>query len=60
MIIDALRTDFVQAGNIMTNLRQMIENNSACMLHLKVESPTVTMPRIKAITSGLISFVFTI
>lgn len=52
MIIDALRIDFVH-GNVMKNLRQMIENKSACMFNLKVESPTVTMPRIKAITSGL-------
>lgn len=52
MVIDALRTDFVQAGNIMTRLRTMIADRQACMFHLKVESPTVTMPRLKVSTTA--------
>ncbi|XP_046746051.1 GPI ethanolamine phosphate transferase 2-like [Diprion similis] len=55
MVIDGLRWDFVagpigQAGMPIT--RSLIQNDSACLLQTKVGSPTVTMPRIKAITTG--------
>ncbi|XP_048511974.1 GPI ethanolamine phosphate transferase 2-like isoform X6 [Athalia rosae] len=55
MVIDGLRWDFV-AGPIgksaMPFTRQLIGDNSACLLRTKVGFPTVTMPRIKAITTG--------
>nr|XP_012144892.1 PREDICTED: GPI ethanolamine phosphate transferase 2 isoform X1 [Megachile rotundata] len=57
MVIDALRWDFVTgsvgkvAMPITTNL---IANGSVCLLRAKVQPPTVTMPRIKAITTGVV------
>ncbi|XP_017882282.1 GPI ethanolamine phosphate transferase 2 [Ceratina calcarata] len=51
MIIDSLRWDFV-TGMPVTN--SLIANSSACLLQAKVQSPTVTMPRVKAITTGMI------
>lgn len=50
MVIDALRWDFIAnavktgAMPVTTNL---ILNNSACLQQVKVNAPTVTMPRIK-------------
>ncbi|KAG7210192.1 hypothetical protein KM043_011749 [Ampulex compressa] len=55
MIIDALRWDFV-AGPIgklaMPVTNSLIANSSGCLFRATVQSPTVTMPRIKAITTG--------
>ncbi|XP_059613175.1 GPI ethanolamine phosphate transferase 2 [Phlebotomus argentipes] len=54
MLIDALRLDFVQRQESMPHVRKLIENKEACLLKLRVQPPTVTMPRIKALTSGTI------
>lgn len=57
MIIDALRWDFITGsiGKIaMPVTNNLIENSSASLLKTKVHSPTVTMPRIKAITTGMV------
>lgn len=50
MVIDALRWDFVAdpIRNVtmpMTN--KLLTNSSGCLLQVKLQSPTVTMPRIK-------------
>ncbi|KAK2580471.1 hypothetical protein KPH14_006212 [Odynerus spinipes] len=55
MVIDALRWDFISdpiRKTAMPITNKLIENSSACLLKAKVEAPTVTMPRIKAITTG--------
>lgn len=54
MIIDALRTDFVQTDGSMRYTNRLINAGDACYLNVEVEPPTVTMPRIKAITTGSI------
>lgn len=54
MVIDALRTDFVSQKNNMPFLNQLIKDGRACQYQLQVHPPTVTMPRIKAMTSGAI------
>uniref|UniRef100_A0A6B2E8V2 Putative glycosylphosphatidylinositol anchor synthesis protein n=1 Tax=Phlebotomus kandelakii TaxID=1109342 RepID=A0A6B2E8V2_9DIPT len=54
MLIDALRLDFVQRQDSMPHLRKLLDNGEACLLRLHVQPPTVTMPRIKALTSGTI------
>lgn len=54
MVIDALRTDFVAQRDNMRFLSELLANGSACQYQLQVHPPTVTMPRIKAITSGAI------
>ncbi|OAD62584.1 GPI ethanolamine phosphate transferase 2 [Eufriesea mexicana] len=57
MVIDALRWDFVtgSSGNvIMPITSSLIANSSASLFKAKVQPPTVTMPRIKAITTGMI------
>lgn len=53
MIIDALRWDFV-AGDKMSYLSNLIKRNESCLIQLRVDAPTVTMPRIKAMTSGTV------
>lgn len=54
MVIDALRTDFVRANGSMRYTNELVSDGSACKLNVEVESPTVTMPRIKAMTTGTI------
>lgn len=54
MVIDALRTDFVQANGSMRYTNELVNDGIACKLNVEVESPTVTMPRIKAMTTGTI------
>ncbi|XP_055303535.1 uncharacterized protein LOC129569105 isoform X2 [Sitodiplosis mosellana] len=56
MVIDAIRTDFLynQQNTSMKYLNKMINDGTACMVNLNVEVPTVTMPRIKAMTTGTI------
>nr|XP_033197814.1 GPI ethanolamine phosphate transferase 2 [Bombus vancouverensis nearcticus] len=57
MVIDALRWDFITGsiGKIaMPVTSSLISNSSASLLQTKVQLPTVTMPRIKAITTGMI------
>nr|XP_022913906.1 GPI ethanolamine phosphate transferase 2 [Onthophagus taurus] len=50
VVIDALRYDFVNPEN-MPYLSSLSKNNG-CSSLVKVESPTVTLPRIKALTTG--------
>ncbi|XP_014607226.1 PREDICTED: GPI ethanolamine phosphate transferase 2 [Polistes canadensis] len=55
MVIDAFRWDFVSDSigkSAMPITNKLIENSFACLLQAKVEPPTVTMPRIKAMTTG--------
>lgn len=54
MVIDALRTDFVSQKSNVPFLNQLIDDGRACQYQLQVHPPTVTMPRIKAMTSGAI------
>lgn len=54
MVIDALRADFVLANGSMRYTNDLISNGSACQLNVQVYPPTVTMPRIKSITTGTI------
>lgn len=51
MVIDALRTDFIQNnGNAsLQYVNQLLASQSACLNNIEVENPTVTMPRIKVI-----------
>ncbi|KAL6424028.1 hypothetical protein ACFW04_009733 [Cataglyphis niger] len=57
MVIDALRWDFIadSSRNVtmpMTN--KLLTNSSGCLLQVKLQSPTVTMPRIKAMMTGTV------
>lgn len=49
IIIDALRYDFVTEKDM-----PFLYSNMDCLLKVKVEAPTVTLPRIKALTTGAI------
>lgn len=50
MIIDAWRSDYPNATNM-----PFAFNNACDNLNIKVDIPTVTMPRLKSITTGTIS-----
>lgn len=50
IVIDALRTDFISKDFTPFIVSESL--NNGCISELKVESPTVTLPRIKALTSG--------
>ncbi|XP_067677597.1 GPI ethanolamine phosphate transferase 2-like [Haliotis asinina] len=53
VVIDALRADFVLASQTyMPFLKEMIRDRHVLSLTAKVHSPTVTLPRIKALTTG--------
>lgn len=57
MVIDAFRWNFVAENTMkdsMPILQSLIENKLSCLLQGKVNPPTVTMPRIKAVTSGTV------
>uniref|UniRef100_A0A2C9GPL6 GPI ethanolamine phosphate transferase 2 C-terminal domain-containing protein n=1 Tax=Anopheles arabiensis TaxID=7173 RepID=A0A2C9GPL6_ANOAR len=54
MVIDALRMDFVLQEENFQFLNQLLGDGKACLYRLQVHPPTVTMPRIKAMTSGAI------
>ncbi|KAF9871619.1 gpi ethanolamine phosphate transferase 2 [Colletotrichum karsti] len=55
MIVDALRSDFVYAeGTGFTYTQELIRDGAALPFTANARSPTVTMPRIKAITTGSI------
>ncbi|XP_068083522.1 GPI ethanolamine phosphate transferase 2 [Anabrus simplex] len=57
IVIDALRHDFVaDAGRIdsMPYTASLIEMGKACLLTARANPPTVTMPRIKALTTGTV------
>ncbi|KAF7273552.1 hypothetical protein GWI33_013749 [Rhynchophorus ferrugineus] len=50
IVIDALRWDFVTPK--LMPLTSSLINISGCVSKIQVESPTVTLPRIKALTTG--------
>ncbi|RZC32507.1 Phosphodiest and/or Metalloenzyme domain containing protein [Asbolus verrucosus] len=50
VIIDALRLDFISEET--TPFLAKTYKNTGCFTQLKVETPTVTLPRIKALTTG--------
>lgn len=50
VVIDALRYDFITYNNT-PNLKTLTETNG-CLSRVEVESPTVTLPRIKALMTG--------
>ncbi|KAL0279217.1 UNVERIFIED_CONTAM: hypothetical protein PYX00_000822 [Menopon gallinae] len=57
MVIDALRYDFVfpnTSKRFMPFTTTSILNNESCLIKLKAQAPTVTMPRLKAMTSGIV------
>lgn len=57
MLIDALREDFVLGPNgrkYMPYTRHVVERGSSLSFVAKARPPTVTMPRIKALTTGSI------
>ncbi|CAK7266639.1 major facilitator super transporter protein [Sporothrix epigloea] len=55
MVVDALRSDFVYVANSGFQFTQsLIRSGAAVPLTAHATSPTVTMPRIKAITTGSI------
>uniref|UniRef100_A0A8C6WSE7 Phosphatidylinositol glycan anchor biosynthesis class G n=1 Tax=Neogobius melanostomus TaxID=47308 RepID=A0A8C6WSE7_9GOBI len=57
MLVDALREDFLFGPNgrsFMPYTRHLVERGSAHSYVAKARAPTVTMPRIKALTSGSI------
>lgn len=47
MIIDAMRLDFAMQPDSMKYFTKLLRNDDACLYHLKVQPPTVTLPRIK-------------
>ncbi|CZT05818.1 probable GPI ethanolamine phosphate transferase 3 [Rhynchosporium agropyri] len=53
MVVDALRSDFVYSNNSGFLFTQsLIQNGEAIPFTAHATSPTITMPRIKAITTG--------
>ncbi|KAG4419772.1 hypothetical protein IFR04_007082 [Cadophora malorum] len=53
MVVDALRSDFVYSNNSGFLFTQsLIQNGEAMPFTAHATSPTITMPRIKAITTG--------
>ncbi|XP_011699289.1 PREDICTED: GPI ethanolamine phosphate transferase 2 isoform X2 [Wasmannia auropunctata] len=58
MVIDGLRWDFVAGpmGKVAMPLSSSLlaEHSSGCLLRAKLQSPTVTMPRIKAMMTGTV------
>ncbi|PIO72482.1 hypothetical protein TELCIR_05592 [Teladorsagia circumcincta] len=55
MVIDAWRMSFLAEGDSpMTFLRQSISSGRAVAFTANAQTPTVTMPRIKALTSGVV------
>ncbi|XP_067027417.1 GPI ethanolamine phosphate transferase 2-like isoform X1 [Acropora muricata] len=53
LLIDALRADFVFSEQVkMPFTQEMIRNNQSFSFLAKAHPPTVTMPRIKALTTG--------
>lgn len=52
MLLDAWKWDFLEAFGEMEYVRRSIATGDASVLRARVQTPTVTMPRIKALTSG--------
>lgn len=56
ILIDALRSDFVFSSNSsMRNLHHLLNSNEAIGFTAFANPPTVTLPRLKALTTGSIS-----
>jgi ethanolaminephosphotransferase len=51
-MIDALRHDFIFKDKSMFHVDKLIEENKGVPFILKVQTPTVTLPRLKATLSG--------
>lgn len=49
-----MRTDFI-SNKIMEYTQNAQELNKACIYSIKVHPPTVTLPRLKSLTTGTIS-----
>lgn len=47
MVIDAMRFDFALQNDSMKYFAKLMKNDEACLFHLNVQPPTVTLPRIK-------------
>ena len=59
VIIDALRYDFVLSpSSPMSFVREMLDNGSARCFTAQAHAPTVTLPRIKALTTGTVPAFF--
>ncbi|KAJ8664807.1 hypothetical protein QAD02_006469 [Eretmocerus hayati] len=57
MVIDALRWDFVYgplSNKYMPNTNHFLQKSMGCLYKTRVHSPTVTMPRIKAMMTGAV------
>lgn len=55
MVVDALRSDFVYSGNSgFDYVQSLIRSGDAIPFTAHATSPTITMPRVKAITTGSI------
>ncbi|XP_074094863.1 phosphatidylinositol glycan anchor biosynthesis class G isoform X2 [Cotesia typhae] len=60
MVIDSLRWDFISSKidgihNTMIFTNRLLEKRFGKLFQVKVDNPTVTMPKIKAITTGTVS-----
>lgn len=54
LVIDAWRRDFARRPADMPHLQRMRLAGDGCLLNVHVQSPTVTMPRIKSLTTGTV------
>lgn len=54
MVVDAMRTDFITKNKIMEYTNSALDSKKACMYTIKVHPPTVTLPRLKSLTTGTI------
>jgi ethanolamine phosphate transferase 2 subunit G len=57
IIIDAFRADYIlndNLGKYMPYLKELHHQKQACTYLAKAHTPTVTLPRIKALVSGSI------
>lgn len=50
MVIDALRMDFVKSDARMSYVNEMLGSGEACLINIHVQTPTVTLPRVKVRT----------
>jgi len=58
VVVDAMRYDFISNKNYLEKMpfvKSMLETGKAKLLKSVAKAPTVTMPRIKALTSGSIT-----
>ncbi|CAB3373147.1 Hypothetical predicted protein [Cloeon dipterum] len=55
MVVDALREDFLDRQQDWPFLSGELASNRACRVPLVADSPTVTLPRLKALVTGRVS-----